>query len=279
MSFGEIKEADNSEQCPHPKDMEKRHESGRIECTMCGVDYDPNDDHPNYGVVEKLIGQVLKDSANERVRQAEKFGVRSQPCLNPYLLSRIKGCTPERISEELEIPTEVRAKQLCDLAFKRSEGSWSVIALEEFVETISELDDKKRYIELVQLISVCLNWAADLKMKIDEGGEIEGIVGSKWSQEVVKSLMDDLPIHIIDGDYHSASDIVCWDESFVRQLVESGLLQYTEIDENPIPGDHELRRRTWRGFIKRTPEHNNVEDIGMNQKWINQTLGKQTSTI
>ena len=94
----------------------------------------------------------------ERQKQDEKWGEQTHPCLDQTLLNREGSCTPQRMCENYEIPSETRAKFMCDNSFKNGTGTYAHIALEEFAEVLSEFDITKRRQELVQLTAVCLAW-------------------------------------------------------------------------------------------------------------------------
>lgn len=57
-----------------------------------------------------------------------------------------------------ELPTEQRAKELCEDTFKAGNGTWAHIILEEFVEAVNAKDETHRREELVQLTACCLAW-------------------------------------------------------------------------------------------------------------------------
>jgi hypothetical protein len=111
------------------------------------------------------MNKILEEIAQERKRQDEKWGEQNHPCLDETLLNRVGGCTPQRIAEEYEIPTENRAKFKCDTAFKRGDGTWAHIALEEFCEVVGELDIEKRRTEIIQLAAVCVAWVENIDRK------------------------------------------------------------------------------------------------------------------
>jgi len=101
---------------------------------------------------------IIDEILQERKRQDEKWGEQTHPCLDQTLLNRKGSCTPQRMCENYEIPSENRAKSMCETSFKNGTGTWAHIALEELSEVISEFDIVKRREELIQLTSVCLAW-------------------------------------------------------------------------------------------------------------------------
>ena len=70
--------------------------------------------------------------------------------------------------ENYEIPTETRAKFMCDKTFDDGVGTYAHIALEEFSEVVSEFDIKKRRAELIQLTAVCMGWLEAIDRKITQ---------------------------------------------------------------------------------------------------------------
>lgn len=126
---------------------------------------------------------IFKEFMDERVRQDEKFGEQNIPCLDQTLLNRENSCTAERMCEEYEIPTESRAKQLCETAMQLDSITYAHIASEEFSEVVSALDPVTRRKELIQLGAVVLGWIE----KIDRLGESENLDVSQkadWIRQV-----------------------------------------------------------------------------------------------
>lgn len=104
------------------------------------------------------INNILQLVNNEVVKQHQKWGQQNHPSLDPVLLNRSGVCTPERMCQEYEIPGELRSQFLCENAFKKNQGTWAHIAVEELCESISEFDPEKRKQELIQLAAVCISW-------------------------------------------------------------------------------------------------------------------------
>ena len=101
---------------------------------------------------------IFEEIANERRKQDEKWGEQNHPCLDQTLLNRRGGCTPMRMCEEYEIPSEGRAKKKCDKAFETNKGTYTHIAVEEMSEVVSAFDIHKRREEIIQLAAVCVAW-------------------------------------------------------------------------------------------------------------------------
>lgn len=97
----------------------------------------------------------------ERERQDEKWGQQNHPSVDPVLLGREGGCTPQRMAEEYEIPTATRARGLCQLAAERGQLTWAHILIEEVAEAIEaatsgDEDDTRE--ELIQAEAVIRAW-------------------------------------------------------------------------------------------------------------------------
>lgn len=109
---------------------------------------------------------IISQLKAERIKQNLKWGEQTHPCLDQTLLTRPGSCTPERMCEHYGIPSEVRAKFMCDNSFKKNQGTFAHIALEEFSEVISEFDIHKRRYELIQLTAVCLAWLESIDRQL-----------------------------------------------------------------------------------------------------------------
>ena len=101
---------------------------------------------------------ILQEIRTERQRQDAKWGIQNKPCLDPVLPYREGGCTPQRMCEEYEIPTEERAKYMCDTAANNKTLTYAHIAIEELSEVVSTFDVIERRKELIQLAAVCVAW-------------------------------------------------------------------------------------------------------------------------
>jgi hypothetical protein len=106
----------------------------------------------------KVVHAVLDEVAKERERQEAKFGEQSHPSFDPVLMKREGGCTPERMAQKYEMPTADRARFACQEAFRKGEGTYAHIAVEEFAEAICSLDEIDLRKELVQVAAVCVAW-------------------------------------------------------------------------------------------------------------------------
>lgn len=110
---------------------------------------------------------ILNEIVQERNHQDRKFGFQVHPCLDHTLLNREGGCTPERMCEHFEIPTEARAKFLCNNSFKNGQGTFAHIAIEELSEAVSEFNIYTRRAEVIQLASVCVAWVESIDEQIN----------------------------------------------------------------------------------------------------------------
>ncbi|GGI57563.1 hypothetical protein [Winogradskyella haliclonae] len=109
---------------------------------------------------------IYKEIEKERLRQDEMWGEQNHPCLNQALMNRQQSCSSDDMCANYEIPSETRARFLSRSSFKKGEGTFAHIALEEFAEVISELDINKRRIELIQLTAVCVAWLESIDRQI-----------------------------------------------------------------------------------------------------------------
>ncbi len=106
--------------------------------------------------------EIFEQIKAERKRQDAKWGVQNLPSVCKILTDRVGGCSPVRMCEEYEIPTESRAKQLCDTATRRGELTHAHIVLEELSESVSCLNDADRRVELIQLAATIVKWIENI---------------------------------------------------------------------------------------------------------------------
>ena len=103
---------------------------------------------------------MYDEIAAERQRQDAKWGEKNHPSACPVLTGRMR-LDPDRLCEEYEIPTEARAKWLCQTHSKRGDVSWPHIAVEEMSEAVAAFADgaeENGRGELVQLAAVIVQW-------------------------------------------------------------------------------------------------------------------------
>lgn len=106
----------------------------------------------------------------ERDRQDRKWGVQDHPDLDPVLVGRPGGATPQRHAECLEIPTAGRAKFLCGTAADRGEVTWAAILTEELCEAVeaAALGDREALrSELMQVAAVAVAWMEALDRRVE----------------------------------------------------------------------------------------------------------------
>jgi hypothetical protein len=115
--------------------------------------------------MEKIFDEVRI----ERQKQEAKWGEQNHACLDVLLLERDGGCSPQRMCEEYEIPSEQRAQQMCDNSFALGRGTYAHIAVEELSEVVSAFDTHKRREELIQLTAVCVAWIEKIDRDIFAG--------------------------------------------------------------------------------------------------------------
>ncbi len=107
-------------------------------------------------VIPIATSLVMSEVAAERQRQDQKWGVQNHPLVDALLRDR----PHTRMAEEYEVPTALRATQLCQIAAHRGEVTWMHIALEELCEFMAAAqhtdDETEARAELVQLAAVAV---------------------------------------------------------------------------------------------------------------------------
>ena len=97
------------------------------------------------------MDKILEEIKQERIKQDAKWGVQDHPILDPVLLDR----TPERMCMEFEIPSEERARFMCQTHAKRGDLTYMHILMEEISEAAScGKDTELLRKELVQCAAV-----------------------------------------------------------------------------------------------------------------------------
>lgn len=104
--------------------------------------------------IVKIYGEISEEIQN----QLDKWGVQNHPSLNNSLLNQ----HPDHMTFAYEIPNASRVKSKVDFEAKEGTLTYAHIALEEFVEVVSEFDPVKRRQELVQLAAVCVSWISSM---------------------------------------------------------------------------------------------------------------------
>lgn len=102
---------------------------------------------------------IFEDIKKEMARQIAKWGEQNHPILDPMLIDR----DAQRMCEEFEIPSEGRAKQLCERAFLQGTGTYMHILVEEVSESASCKDVPELREELVQVASVAVSMILSLE--------------------------------------------------------------------------------------------------------------------
>lgn len=117
----------------------------------------------------EVTASVLFEVARERSRQDAKWGTQNHPLVDPVLLHR----PHTRMAEEFEIPTALRATQLCQGAAARGEVTWAHILVEEVAEFVAaaQHDQAEARAELVQVAAVAI---AAVEAIDRRGGDTDG---------------------------------------------------------------------------------------------------------
>lgn len=76
---------------------------------------------------------ILEEIKIERAKQDFKWGQQNHPILDPVLIHRDAA----RMCEEYEIPSEDRARQMCETHAKRGDVTYMHILIEEISESAS----------------------------------------------------------------------------------------------------------------------------------------------
>jgi hypothetical protein len=116
----------------------------------------------NHNLVDKILSEILEECNN----QYKKWGEQNHPILDQVLLNREGGCNPQRMCEEYEIPTENRAKFMCEESFRKGQGTFMHILIEEISEAVSCLDNTETMRkELIQCGAVIVSMIDSLDRK------------------------------------------------------------------------------------------------------------------
>jgi len=96
---------------------------------------------------------IIQEIKAERMYQEGKWGQQNHPILDPQLKNR----SPERMCEEYEIPSETRAKGMCDIHAERKDLTYMHILIEEVSEVAScGKDIELMRKELIQVAAVTI---------------------------------------------------------------------------------------------------------------------------
>ena len=82
--------------------------------------------------------EIFAEISAERERQEKKFPNQEIPVVCAVLTGRAGGCDEQRMAEEYEIPTQVRAKFLTDTADERRQLTWAHVLVEELAEFVGD---------------------------------------------------------------------------------------------------------------------------------------------
>lgn len=121
---------------------------------------------------------VLFEVLAERQRQEAKWGQQNHPDFDRVLLEREGGCSPERMAEHYEVPTEARGKFLCQNAFATKQGTYAHILIEEVSEAVGACNASPEDLraELIQVAAVAVAWVE--KIDRQRSGKVSAAVAS-----------------------------------------------------------------------------------------------------
>lgn len=121
-----------------------------------------------FDLIGRSVTEVSKQVLEERANQLLKWGVQSYPSFDEILIKRGKGeYEAQGMCHNYEIPSESRAKFMCNTHMERGDVTWPHIVIEELSEAISTLDERKCREEIVQMIAVCFAWIEDIDRRLE----------------------------------------------------------------------------------------------------------------
>lgn len=126
--------------------------------------------HPRVSVRARVISDVI----DELARQDAKWGQQNHPSLDPLLLNRPGGCTPQRMAAEYEIPTAIRARSSTDRAAETGHKTWGHVLVKEVAEVVDAgvVDGEPALrSELIQAAAVALQWAEAIDRRSAQPGD------------------------------------------------------------------------------------------------------------
>src|SRR4051794_18699325 len=105
------------------------------------------------------LQDVLAEIAEERARQDARFGEQNHP----------DGTGAAYGLRDVDVLSADFARQRCDTAFDRGNGSWEHILYEEFCEAMAEDDPPRLRGELLQMAAVAVHWIEALDLRWTSG--------------------------------------------------------------------------------------------------------------
>lgn len=129
---------------------------------------DPDFQPPAVTEGSAALESVLHQIRLERARQDAKWGTNYAdiPDADPVLLNRPGGATPQRLAEDVEIPTADRAKFIMDKAIADGRPHFSAILVEEVAEAVDAIGDDRVLVgELIQVAAVAVKWIQAIEQR------------------------------------------------------------------------------------------------------------------
>jgi hypothetical protein len=111
------------------------------------------------------LERVLDEVRAERDRQDSKWGIQDHPSIRPNLA----GALPDTVCRIYGLPPDDEAKVICDTRFRRGDGAYADIAVEELAEAVAAAvtSDAECRAELVQVAAVVVAWIEAIDRRAD----------------------------------------------------------------------------------------------------------------
>jgi hypothetical protein len=110
-----------------------------------------------------IMRDIFKKIHKEINDVNQKWGEQTYPIFDRTLMYREGGCTPKRMCEHYEIPSETRAKFLVNNSANKDELTWMHILMEEVSEACSTCDPELLEDELIQVATMAIKAIESLR--------------------------------------------------------------------------------------------------------------------